>query len=45
MDQNYLLATARYIELNPVRAGMVGILKPMLGVVPELISSTWMILF
>ena len=23
MDENYLLATARYVELNPVRAGLV----------------------
>lgn len=24
MDEDYLLATARYVELNPVRAGLVG---------------------
>lgn len=23
MDENYLLATARYVELNPVKAGLV----------------------
>jgi putative transposase len=34
MDEQYLIATARYIELNPVRAEIVKNLKNINGAVP-----------